>query len=430
MPTAGIDKVTRLVGLFTLLLVAILVGGGWIFHGLLGRGFQAAGRDALFEQGSLLRAVLESHPEGPLAAWRGVDSEALRLAANLDALECLDAAGEPLPPTSDEWRLPAQHLSDGILAELQMGLSHEPAAAREGGEIYQSLYLPLGGPAGEVEGILRLETGSEVSLQLAELRRGLWIATWLGAVFVLFVLLAMAAILRQARGRQRELDRAEHLALVGTLAAGLAHEIRNPLAIIAGNAELIELGSGAAGERARAAEMLGEVERLQRLLEDFLHFARPQELRSETLPPLAFWKRIVDEQAALFPGLRFELSQAGEGDLPSVPFDPDRMRQVGINLLRNAAEAAGEGGSVSLRLAAVDGGLRISVCDSGPGVPESLRGKIFEPFVSAKEGGTGLGLAVCLSLARAHGGDLRLARSDAGGAEFVLTLPANRKQGV
>ena len=426
MPSPGIDKVTRLVALFTLLLVGALNVGGWIFHSILERGYRQASRDALREQGRLLRVVLEGHPGGPLAGWRDLESERLRLSAELDHLDLLDPEGRSLP-ADKAWALPAPGLPDSLLDELALGIELLPPPQREDDEIYQSLYVPLdaGGP---VQAILVLEAGAAVSQQLAALRRGLWLATGAGVIFVVFVIAAMTGILQQARRRQRELDRAEHLARVGTLAAGLAHEIRNPLAIISGSAEIMEMGAGSEEERERAHDILEETERLGRLLSDFLGFARPQDLQLRTIDPREFWQQAMDEQAALHGEVSFEFQ--ADGRLPRLQADPDRLRQVALNLLGNAAAAAGPGGRVTLALCGRGGGLQVRLRDNGPGVPAELRESIFQPFVSGREGGTGLGLAVCLSVLRAHGGDLRLTRPGPGGTEFTLFLPATGGKGA
>jgi len=422
MAGLGIDRVTRLVAVFALLLVALLLGGGWTFHALLERSLRESSRQDLQSQGGLLRASLEAWPDGPRAAWESLDVETLRLTAGLDRLLLYDATGHLI---GDEvvWGLPAPALSPRQAAELRLGVEILPPPLQVEGELFQSLLLPLRAADGATAAILYLESGEAVSAQLQALRRGLWTATGLGAAFVVFVLVAMALILAQARRRQRELDRAEHLAHVGTLAAGLAHEIRNPLAIIAGHAELFTLSAASDVEEAarRAAEIVDETERLQRLLEDFLSFARPVALRRERLEPAALWARLVEEQRILHPELQLTLE--APADLPDLEADPDRLRQLGLNLLANAAAAAGPGGRVQVELRGAGERFVARVHDSGPGVPASVEKQLFQPFVSGRKGGTGLGLAICAAVARAHGGSLRLSANGPGGAEFTLELP-------
>lgn len=420
MRQPGIDRVTRLVTLFTLLLVMLMLTGGWAFHSLLERGLRESSRRNLNSQAALIRNALEGHPAGPAAAWRALDPEALRLAAGLDRLELYTPDGAALDDDS-LWGLASPDLPDSLAAELRLGLELMPPAQKVGDELFQTLYLPLFAPAAgdTVAAILRIESGEAVSARLQTLRRGLWWATGLAAAFVAFVLAAMAAILRQARRRQRELDRAEHLAQVGTLAAGLAHEIRNPLAIIAGNAELFELNATDGAGKRRADDIVEETERLQRLLEDFMNFARPMDLRLESVDLAALWRRALDEQAILNGDLKLEL--VAPDALPAIQADPDRLRQLALNLLANAAAAARS--RVTVTLSRTGGGLRAAIADDGSGVPARIVARLFEPFASSREGGTGLGLAVSDSVARAHGGRLALAANGSDGAVFTLDLP-------
>ncbi len=413
----GIDRVTRLVGLFTLLLVLLLLTGGWIFHALLERGFQEGARRELREQAALIRSALEAHDQGPESAWHTLDPDELRFAAGLDRLELFSPDGRALH-TDPLWDLPGADLPDSLALELGLGLEFLPPPQRVGDELFQTYYLPLN-YRGEVAAILLIESGEAVSAQLQTLRRGLFWATGLGAAFVAFMLAAMAGILGQARRRQRELDRAEHLAEVGTLAAGLAHEIRNPLAIIAGNAELLEATLEGDRERRRAADMIDETDRLQRLLEDFMNFARPSDLRRSSTDLGELWRRAALEQAALHGDLRIECDI--DAPLPKLDVDPDRLRQLALNLLANAARAARK--TVRVRVEKAGDHLRCTVSDDGPGVPEELTEQLFVPFASGSEGGTGLGLAVCEGVARAHGGRMRLAENGPGGATFTLELP-------
>ncbi len=107
----------------------------------------------------------------------------------------------------------------------------------------------------------------------------------------------------------------------------------------------------------------------------------------------------------------------------SAPGHPEKLRQVLVNLVRNAAEAAGSGGRVSVSLTERNGTAEVAVEDSGPGIPSAHRARLFEPFFTTKAGGTGLGLAVSRAIARAHGGDLAADAGATGGARFALRLP-------
>lgn len=227
---------------------------------------------------------------------------------------------------------------------------------------------------------------------------------------------------------QRSRRRAERLAAVGTMAAGLAHEVRNPL-----NSASLQLGLL---ERRAAKESLdpgwvaktvgavqGEIQRLDRLVSDFLAFAKPQPLQlvPTDLPALV-------ESIASF--LRFEAREAGV-DLSTettvaeslVPMDGQRVKQAIINLARNAIQAAPAGGHVVLRVRHDDDGstTAVEVEDDGPGFSNDE--PLFDAFYTTKEGGTGLGLALVHSVATEHGGRIS-AHSDPTGTRFCLTFPS------
>jgi len=218
--------------------------------------------------------------------------------------------------------------------------------------------------------------------------------------------------------------RAERLASLGTMAAGLAHEIRNPL-----NAAHLQLSvarrrlartTGDSGA-ARAVELAGaEMARLAGLVEDFLQFARPQPLRLERADLRAFAHDTValvaPEASALGAGL-----DIGAGAPVFTDFDREKMKQVLLNLVRNALEAAGRGGKVRIDVQHRDGSAALTVEDNGRGFPEDA--PIFEPFFTTKVGGTGLGLAIAHRIVADHGGVLSAASRPGNTTVFSVLLP-------
>jgi two-component system NtrC family sensor kinase len=232
---------------------------------------------------------------------------------------------------------------------------------------------------------------------------------------------------------QERLIRSERLASVGRLAAGLAHEIGNPLSAILGFQELLLQGGLDADEQRDFLErMKRETERIHRVLRDMLDFARPVASlppgRSE--PAGAVPDAVADVIALVTPQKSFrgvELRADVAADLPRVSLSRPRLVQVLLNLLLNAVDAVpSEGGRVVLR-AARDGEarVRVEVEDNGPGIAPEIRGRLFEPFATTKDvgQGTGLGLAVCRGLVEAAGGTLMAEEARGGGAKFVMELP-------
>lgn len=238
--------------------------------------------------------------------------------------------------------------------------------------------------------------------------------------------------LTELRRLQQHIAHADRLATVGRFAAGLAHEVRNPLAAMIGCLELLENDlKRPASERGTDGErMLGivhrEAERLSNLVTAFLTYARPKP------PELATCELIdvIDEtvRAARLGEPRAELEVVARAR-PTVPCDPEQLRQVLWNLVRNAVTASGEKeegacGRVRVTVDEEPGTGVILVEDDGPGVPDEVRGRIFEPFFTTRADGTGLGLATCYQIVDAHGGALSVGTSgELGGALFVVRLP-------
>jgi two-component system, NtrC family, sensor histidine kinase PilS len=230
--------------------------------------------------------------------------------------------------------------------------------------------------------------------------------------------------LSELRRMQREVERSERLAAIGRLAAGIAHEIRNPLAAISGSVELLRASSGAAdGETRDLCDIVGrETDRLNHLITDLLDFARPRKRDPapvEVGAAVAEMARVFENDPRLG-GDRIELAAAP--DL-WVDADPGQLRQVMWNLVRNAAEASPPGSPIDVAVATEGQDVRITVRDRGPGIPDQDRPRLFEPFFSTKKGGTGLGLATVHRIVEDHRGRLELANADGGGARATVWLP-------
>jgi signal transduction histidine kinase len=233
--------------------------------------------------------------------------------------------------------------------------------------------------------------------------------------------------LEERRHLARRARVAEKLAAIGTLTAGVSHEIRNPLNAAALQLAVLERRVRRLG--AVAADLLGplnlvqdEVARLNRILEEFLEFARPRELAKTEVDLEAVLGRVADLLAPQAEEAGVVLDRAWP-KLPPVPGDPGRLQQAILNLVLNALQASARGGVV--RIAAEHDGneVRVIVEDSGPGIPDDVLPRIFEPFYTTKPGGSGLGLPLVHSIVELHDGSIVVERADGGGARFVVQLP-------
>jgi signal transduction histidine kinase len=228
---------------------------------------------------------------------------------------------------------------------------------------------------------------------------------------------AMTASLKD---HQERLVKHEKLAGIGRLAAGVAHEINNPLAVILGYTRLLRrTAEGGVAEDLQVIE--DETLRAKQIVDGLLDLSRPLHGEPEAVDLRALADDVVARVAGtkLLEGVRVEVD--GQGLARG---HPAKLRQVVLNLVKNAAEAAGTGGRVAVRVDADGEVARLAVEDSGPGLAPEARARLFEPFFTTKDAGTGLGLAVSQGIVRAHGGDLLLEERPGGGARFVAQLPA------
>jgi two-component system, NtrC family, sensor histidine kinase PilS len=231
--------------------------------------------------------------------------------------------------------------------------------------------------------------------------------------------------LTELRRMEDQVQRAERMATVGQLAAGVAHEIRNPLASISGSIELLGQGSQVGDDdRALMAIITREVDRLNNLITELLDYAnpRPREVVDFDLAVL------VDETVRVFQQDRsfgdLELTLRPLPERVELSADAAKLRQVTWNLLRNAAEAASAGGRhVEVTLSAGDDGATLEVADDGPGIPAAAVARVFDPFFTTKKRGTGLGLATCHRIVVEHGGSIDLDSEPGRGTRVIVHLP-------
>jgi signal transduction histidine kinase len=229
----------------------------------------------------------------------------------------------------------------------------------------------------------------------------------------------LAASRDEAAALSTKLIHAERLAALGRIAAGVAHEIRNPIAAMRLKAENA-LAHSPERQREALDVMLGQIDRLNNLCESLLSLARPMRLEIRDVK-VQDWLRerlgeFTDRAAAA------DVHLNGASDVDIARFDPDLLGRALDNLIINALQHTPAGGKISVSASRADEWLRVTVADTGSGIPEKLREHLFEPFASDREGGTGLGLAMAREIVESHGGSIRLAPSTAG-ATLQMDIP-------
>jgi two-component system sensor histidine kinase HydH len=243
--------------------------------------------------------------------------------------------------------------------------------------------------------------------------------------------------MRELEESQRVAAQNEKLAALGELAAGVAHEVRNPLGVIRASAAMVQESFDPGEEPYRACRFIcEETDRLNGLITSLLGFARPTRPR----PQLLSMEKVLDRALQLGgPDLerrRVEVERRVHPGIPQLAADPDLLAQMVLGLLTNAAEALGSGGRVELRVEPrpAGEGLVLDVADSGPGVSLEDAGRIFDPFYTTKDTGTGLGLAMAARIVQTHGGHIEVIQgAGAGpggrGACFRVQLPVGSLSG-
>jgi len=244
------------------------------------------------------------------------------------------------------------------------------------------------------------------------------------------------ALLFKERLRQNErMYRAEQLATMGQFAAGIAHELRNPLTAIRSTIQFLsgEFDEGSEN-RKLARGILDEVDRLNNIVGNLLSLAHPSENRPVQIDLRQEIEKCVSFTEAKARSQNVELQVTCEDGLPNLLFDPAELRQVLLNIMMNGLQAMPHGGTLAIKaqrpthvtgaMGAKSGRILVDIADQGPGIPHELRQKVFEPFFTTKPGGTGLGLAICRSIVKRYEGDIWIEQADGGGTSVKILLIA------
>lgn len=449
---------------------SIAVGLSWLLTGLIlllvcvfsalivrdyGRENEAA-RQTIQEKGSVLIRALESGTR----VGMGMRMHHAQIQALLEEMAwqpgvlwfaVTDESGKIIAH-SDPQRVGDSLYSASVMRELNIGREEgwrrlgqpEPAL-----EIYRQFRPLNGGGSGHHMRMMRRESAdlrAEIpqvifiafdarELDADKIRglRNMIVMLCAAGVVMAATVLAQFWFRRYQRSRkllQEATARKEKLAAIGHLAAGVAHEIRNPLSSIKGLAKYFAERTPPDGEAHQLAQVMAkEADRLNRVVSELLELVRPAHLTCQSVDlneVITHSLRLVSQDAQ---SRTIELNFNAQPSLRRIQADPDRLKQVLLNLYLNAMQAIGHHGTIRVEVGECDGQrVKIVVTDSGKGMTAEQRQAIFTPYFTTKADGTGLGLAVVQNIVEQHGGTIHAESSSGKGAVFTLYLPANGQQ--
>lgn len=292
---------------------------------------------------------------------------------------------------------------------------------------------PVAAPLGVVEIVQDLSVDYKSILRFQMLT----LMTVGGVMSILFVLLTNVVkrgegiIQKKAQEQlqlKEQLSRAKHLSSLGEMIAGVSHEIRNPLGIISSSAELLQKKMAADDpKRGIPTIIIEESTRLNNIITDFLNYAKPN---APKLQPCRI-DEIVDKSirhlSSHTQNNGYTVRPQLEPDLPVIQADADMLHQAFLNLVINATQAMPNGGTVDIRVKSVDNSLWIAFEDQGEGIPNEILEKIWDPFFTTKDKGTGLGLGIVRKIIEAHEGQIRIENRPEGGTRVSIRLPVSER---
>lgn len=378
-----------------------------------------------------LQTMLEEMAWQPGVLWFAVTDEQGKIIAHSDAQQ----VGQPLYDART-----MQMLAPGDTERWRRLTSPEPAL-----EIYRQ-FRPLDAPSGHhMRMMMRRNVvdapqvifvafdARELDAEQARGLRNMIVMLCAAAVVMVATVLAQFWFNRYQRSRkllQEATHRKEKLMALGHLAAGVAHEIRNPLSSIKGLAKYFAERTPPGGEAYELAQVMAkEADRLNRVVSELLELVRPAHLKWQPVDlneVIGHSLQLVSQDAS---GRDITLQFTAQPSLCRIQADPDRLNQVLLNLYLNAIQAIGREGIITVAVAECgDGRIKLSVADSGKGMTAEQLQAIFTPYFTTKADGTGLGLAVVQNIVEQHGGTIHVESTPGRGAVFTLYLPVNGQQ--
>jgi len=265
----------------------------------------------------------------------------------------------------------------------------------------------------------------------------LTLVTVSGVMLVLFLIMTIVVkrgeSIIQKRAQERlklkeQLSRAKHLSSLGEMVAGVSHEIRNPLGIISSSAELLKKKMNAEDTSARIPDIIIEESgRLNNIITDFLNYARPRDPNLFPCRVVAVIDKIIQYLSSQMESEGYTIHSHYDDNVPKIQADADMLYQAFLNIMINAMQAMPDGGVIDIAAIARDGNLWITFEDQGPGITKEAIGKMWDPFFTTKDKGTGLGLGIVKNIIEAHNGKIRIENRSKGGTRVAVRLPIHMK---
>jgi two-component system sensor histidine kinase HydH len=286
----------------------------------------------------------------------------------------------------------------------------------------QQILNELSQHSGLTEKDLQISSGQSDSKTLEVVAAGL---TDNGAAAGRIMLFRDVTVIRQL---EKEVAKSRHLNSLGSLAAGVAHEIRNPLSSIKGFAVYFkERLSGNTEDEQTADIMIAEVERLNRVISQLIEFARPLELKLERIQFLDLINHAVALISTEAQKKQIEVTVDIAQDLPDLEADPDKIKQVLLNILLNSLAAMNKEGKISINVMPQKNNIAVIISDTGAGIEQTDLPRIYDPYFTSKPAGSGLGLAVVQKIMEAHGGTIKIQSAIGKGTTAFLNFPLPRQ---
>lgn len=438
---------------FTVLLLVALFGLNWFFYRQTHARFQADLEDRLVSLGQMTRLLTEREyahdaekwkprpqpgaPDARLAAALQPILAQVRQVNYLENVFVFNRARQSLADARPDWK-PGREYTFFQLdpTAVDRAWNGQPVLSRQydvENLHFSACYVPLdlgGTPAPDA--ICCLQASVEYLGVLDWLSQTLVIASLLGIAIIVFFGILVAVTFRSLDAAAQAVGQSERLAIMGQMAAKVAHEIRNPLGIIKGTAEVLRERAQKAGHPEEMFDfILEEVQRLDAIAENFLQLSREVPLRKQPLAIGDVLERLCSSLETSVDPARVRITRRIAPECPLVLADRSKLQQVFLNLLLNSVEAIQDKGEITVEtrytLATGPGGtgeVVVEITDTGVGIAPGQLTAVLQPFVTTKKEGTGLGLPIAKRLIEQHGGTLTLTSTEGSGTTVTIRLPA------